>query len=59
MNLQRLLKILIYSNIWVALGGALLAAETFALSNQCFNGLVILQMFAASFVVYNLQRLVK
>ncbi|MDP4827977.1 MAG: hypothetical protein NWR73_09840, partial [Flavobacteriales bacterium] len=47
------------SNIWVALGGALLAAETFALSNQCFNGLVILQMFAASFVVYNLQRLVK
>ncbi|MBI1265983.1 MAG: hypothetical protein GC193_00995 [Cryomorphaceae bacterium] len=57
--MQRLLKILIYSNIWVALGSGLLATETFALANQPFNGMVILQIFAASFVVYNLQRLVK
>lgn len=59
MEKPKLLEVLIYSNSWVALGCAFLSAETLMHVNQCLNGWVFMQMFAATFVVYNLQRFVK
>ncbi len=53
-----LIRLLVFGNFYIAIGAALITAETFILLNTTPDKELILLVFLVSFVLYNIQRLV-
>jgi 4-hydroxybenzoate polyprenyltransferase len=57
--MTRLFRILVYSNVWVALAGSCLLASTYILLGLSFNFYLIALVFFGILSMYNFQRLYK
>lgn len=56
---MRLIKAIVYSNLWIALGASCYAATTYFLLNAPLDYVYLVLIFFATFFAYNFQRLVR
>lgn len=57
--IQKIAELVVFSNIWIALAASSLTVNTYLVTQQKTNWIVVAIVFCSTFSIYNLQRIIK